>query len=176
MSLKDTATRVAVLDTLAKTITAELKAAKAELETGLRAAKAETGTQTIAVDLLGTDIGKATLVQNKPAASVVDETALLAWVREVAPSEITTRLVTEVRPAWRKQLLDALTAAGVVEWADPETGVIHEVPGVELVGRAPHTRLTIPAEGKAAIAEAWWSGALTTVVLPELTAGEQEVA
>ncbi|MFK3734028.1 hypothetical protein ACI2LJ_27605 [Streptomyces sp. NPDC088090] len=171
MSLKDTATRVAILDTLAKHITAELKAAKANLETGLRAAKAETGTQTIAVDLLGADIGKASLVQNGPIASVIDEAALIAWVREVAPSEIVTRLVTEVRPAWRKNLLDSLSAAGVIEWVDPETGVIHEVPGVEMVGRAAHTRLTIPAEGKIAIAEAWRSGALTTVVLPELTAG-----
>lgn len=171
MSLKDTATRVAILDTLAKHITDQLKAAKAELETGLRTAKAETGTQQIAVDLNGTDIGKATLVQPKAAASVIDETALLDWVREVAPSEITNRIVTEIRPAWRKNLLDSLTAAGVIEWADPETGVIHEVPGVEMVGRAAHTRLTIPADGKAAIAEAWRSGALTTVVLPELTAG-----
>jgi len=173
MSLKDTATKVAILDTLAKHITDQLKAAKAELEAGLRTAKAETGTQQIAVDLAGTDIGKATLVQPKAAASVVDETALIAWVREVAPSEITNRIVTEVRPAWRKNLLDTLTAAGVIEWADPETGVIHEVPGVEMVGRAAHTRLTIPAEGKTAIAEAWRSGALTTVVLPELTAGEE---
>ena len=171
MSLKDTATKVAILDTLAKHITDQLKAAKAELETGLRTAKAETGTQQIAVDLAGTDIGKATLVQPKAAASVVDETALIAWVREVAPSEITNRIVTEVRPAWRKNLLDTLTAAGVIEWADPETGVIHEVPGVELVGRAAYTRLTVPAEGKAAIADAWRSGQLTAVVLPELTAG-----
>ena len=176
MTLKDQATRVAILDTLTKAMTAELKAAKAELETGLRAAKAETGTQTIAVDLNGADIGKATLVQNKPAATIVDDTALLAWVREVAPSEITTRIVTEVRPAWRKQLLDTLTAAGTAEWADPETGVIHDVPGVEMVGRAAHTRLTVPAEGKEAIAAAWRSGQLTGVVLPELTAGEQEVA
>ena len=171
MSLKDTATKVAILDTLAKHITDQLKAAKAELETGLRTAKAETGTQQIAVDLAGTDIGKATLVQPKPQASVIDEAALIAWVREVAPSEITNRIVTEIRPAWRKNLLDSLTAAGVIEWVDPETGVIHDVPGVEMVGRAAHTRLTIPAEGKTAIAEAWRSGALTTVVLPELTSG-----
>lgn len=173
MSLKDTATRVAILDTLAKTIADELKSAKAELETGLRTAKAETGTQQIAVDLNGTDIGKATLVQPKATAAVIDETALLAWVRQVAPSEITSRLVTEIRPAWRKSLLDSLTAAGVAEWLDTTTGVVHDVPGVHFQGRSAHTRLTIPAEGKEAIAEAWRAGQLASVLLPELTADEE---
>lgn len=176
MSLKDQATRVAILDTLVKAMTDDLKQAKADLETGLRAAKAETGTQTIAVDLLGTDIGKATLVQNKPAATVVDEAALLAWVRTVAPTEITTRLVTEIRPAWLAQLKKQIDAVGVTEWADPETGVIHDVPGIELVGRAAYTRLTIPAAGKTAIGDAWRSGQLTAVVLPELESSEQAVA
>lgn len=176
MSLKDTATRVAVLDTLAKTIADELKAAKADLEAGLRSAKAETGTQTIAVDLDGTDIGKATLVQPKAQATVIDDDKLLAWVREVAPTEIVTRLVTEIRPVWRKNLLDTLTAAGVTEWADPETGVIHNVPGVDLIGRTAHMRLTVPAEGKAAIGEAWRTGQLTALVLPQLTAGEEVVS
>jgi hypothetical protein len=176
MSLKDQATHVAILDTLSKTIANELKRAKDELETGLRAAKAETGTKTIAVDLNGTDIGKATLVQKGPAATVVNDDALLAWVREVAPTEITTRLTTEVRPAWLAQLKKQIEATGTTEWADPETGVIHDVPGVTLVGRAAYTQVTIPAEGKAAIGEAWRSGQLTSVVLPELAAGEQEVA
>ena len=171
MSLKEQATRVAILDTLTKAMTDELKKAKAELELGLRAAKAETGTKTIAVDLQGSDIGKATLVQKGPAATVVDEAALLAWVRTVAPSEIATRLVTEVRPAWLAQLKKQIEATGTTEWADPETGVIHDVPGINLVGRAPYTQVTIPADGKQAIAEAWRTGQLTAVVLSELTAG-----
>lgn len=175
-SLKDTATRVAILDTLAAHIAAELKHAKAELQDGLRTAKAETGTQQIAVDLNGTDIGKATLVQPKPAATVTDDRALLAWVRQVAPSEVTTRLVTEVRPAWLAQLKKQIEAVGTPEWADPETGVIHEVPGMELVGRTAHTRLTVPDAGKQAIAEAWRNRLLDAVVMPELLAAEQEVA
>ena len=176
MSLKDQATRVAILDTLVKAMTDELKTAKAELETGLRTAKAETGTQTIAVDLNGADIGKATLVQNKPAATVVDPDALLAWVRTVAPTEITTRLVTEIRPAWLAQLKKQIDAVGTPEWADPETGVIHDVPGIELVGRAAYTRLTVPAEGKQAIAEAWRNRQLDAVFALEPAAGEDEVA
>ncbi|MFD3535202.1 hypothetical protein [Streptomyces sp. NPDC058664] len=176
MSLKEQATHVAILDTLVKAMTDELKKAKAELETGLRAAKAETGTKTIAIDLNGTDIGKATLVQKGPAATVVDDAALLAWVRKVAPTEITTRLVTEIRPAWLAQLKKQIEATGSTEWADPETGVIHDVPGLNLVGRAPYTQVTIPVEGKQAIATAWRDRLLDAVVLPELTAGEQEVA
>lgn len=176
MSLKDKATRVAILDTLAKTIADELKAAKADLETGLRTAKAETGTQTITVDLNGADIGKATLVQPKAAATVTDDLALLTWARTVAPTEVTTRLVTEIRPAWLAQLKKQIEAVGRPEWADPETGVIHDVPGIDLVGRTAHTRLTVPAEGKAAIGEAWRSGALLPMLLPELPAAEQEVA
>lgn len=173
MSLKDTATRVAVLDALAAHIAAELKTAKAELQDGLKTAKAETGTQQIAVDLNGTDIGKATLVQPKAQATVVDTDALLAWVRTVAPSEITTKIVTEIRPAWLDLLLKQVTATGTAEWADPETGVIHDVPGVEMRGRTAYTRLTVPAEGKAAIGEAWRTGQLTSLVLPQLTAGEE---
>lgn len=176
MSLKDTATKVAVLDALAANIAKELKTAKSELQDGLRAAKAETGTQQIAVDLNGTDIGKATLVQPKAAAAVVDETALLAWVRTVAPTEITTRLVTEIRPAWLDVLLKQITATGTTEWADPETGVIHDVPGIEMRGRTAYTRLTVPEAGKAAIGEAWRSGALLPMVLPELPAAEQDEA
>lgn len=176
MSLKDQATHVAILDTLVKAMTDELKKAKAELETSLHNAKAETGTQTIAVDLNGADIGKATLVQPKPAATVTDETALLAWVREVAKSEVTTRLVTEIRPAWLAQLKKQIEAIGRPEWADPETGVIHDVPGIDLVGRTAHTRLTVPDAGKQAIGEAWRSGALLPMLLPELPAAKQEVA
>ncbi|MFI8294060.1 hypothetical protein ACIGBL_33480 [Streptomyces sp. NPDC085614] len=173
MSIKDTATRVAILDTLATRVATELKAAKQELQAGLKDAKAETGTQQISVDLAGRDIGKATLVQPKAAAVVTDPDALLAWVRTVAATEITTRLVTEVRPAWVANLLKQLTATGTAEWADPDTGVIHDVPGVTMQGRAAHVRLTIPNDGKQAIATAWQSGALTALVLPELEAGEQ---
>ena len=60
MSLKDTAARVAVLDTLHKAIGDELKAAKRELEAGLRAAKADTGTQKVTISLAEQqDIGTA---------------------------------------------------------------------------------------------------------------------
>ncbi|MGW1615739.1 hypothetical protein ACWCQZ_41085 [Streptomyces sp. NPDC002285] len=175
MSLKDTAARAAILDTLHKAIGDELKAAKRELEDGLRAAKQETGTQKISVSLdEGQDIGTVSLVQPKAAAAVTDAEKFTAWVIENFKSEVERKFVTSVKPGFQKKLLDQITAAGVAEWADPETGVIHDVPGVEMQGRAAYTRLTVPDAGKQAIAEAWRSGALAQVVLPEITAGGAE--
>ena len=165
MSLKDIAARAAVLDTLHKAIGEELKTAKGELEAGLQAAKAETGTQKISVSLdEGKDIGTVSLVQPKAAAAVTDAEEFTAWVMANFATEIERKFVTSVKPGFQKKILDQVTAAGVAEWADPETGVIHQVPGVAMQGRAAYTRMTIPDAGKAAIAEAWRSGRLAAVV------------
>lgn len=179
MSLKDTARTVAVLSTLADAIGDQLKTAKKELETGLREAKAETGTQKIGVSLEDTegesqDVGTVSLVQPKASAAITDSEAFTAWVVENFATEITRRFVTEVKPGFQKKLLAEITAAGVASWADPETGVIHEVPGVGMQGRAAYTRLTVPDAGKTAIAEAWRAGRLADVGLPQLTAGGAE--
>lgn len=175
MSLKDTARTVAVLSTLADAIGDQLKTAKKELESGLREAKAETGTQKISVSLdEGQDVGTVSLVQPKAAAAITDGEAFTAWVVENFASEITRRFVTEVKPGFQKKILSEITAAGVAEWSDPETGVIHDVPGVAMQGRAAYTRLTVPDVGKAAIAEAWRAGRLADVALPQLTAGGAE--
>ena len=175
MSLKDIAARAAVLSTLYDAIGNELKTAKKELEAGLRTAKAETGTQKISVSLdEGQDIGTVSLVQTKAAAAVTDSEQFTAWVVENFATEVERKFVTSVKPGFQKKLLDQITAAGAAEWADPETGVVHEVPGVTLQGRAAYTRMTVPDAGKQAIAEAWQSGALAHMVLPELTAGGAE--
>ncbi|MFI1562142.1 hypothetical protein ACH4ZX_03610 [Streptomyces sp. NPDC020490] len=169
MSLKDTARAVAVLSTLHSAIADQLKTAKRELEDGLRAAKAETGTQKIAITLNeGQDIGTASLVQPKATAAVTDPDAFTAWVVENYSGEITRRFVTEVKPGFQKKLLDQITAAGVAEWADPETGVIHEVPGVTMQGRSAYTRLTVPDAGKEAIAAAWRENRLGAAMPPAI--------
>ncbi|MFH9826759.1 hypothetical protein [Streptomyces bobili] len=161
MSLKDTARTVAVLSTLHDAIGGQLKDAKRELEAGLKAAKAETGTQKISVSLAeGHDVGTVSLVQPKAAAAIADAEAFTAWVMANYDTEITRRFVTEVKPGFQKKILSEMTAAGTAEWADPETGVIHEVPGVTMQGRAAYTRLTVPDAGKDAIAQAWRTGAL----------------
>jgi hypothetical protein len=169
MSLKDTAARAAVLSTLHDAIGAELKTAKRELEDGLRKAKTETGTQKISVSLdEGQDVGTISLVQPKAAAAVTDAEKFTAWVMENFATEIERKFVTSVKPGFQKKLLDQITAAGVAEWADPETGVIHEVPGVAMQGRAAYTRMTVPDVGKAAIAQAWREGRLGGSVPPAL--------
>ena len=89
-------------------------------------------------------------------------------------SEIERKFVTEVRASFTARLLKEMTAAGVAQWADPETGEIHDVPGVEMQGRTAYTRVTVPDVGKQAIAAAWKSGALSHLVLPELTTGSAE--
>lgn len=173
MSLIDIANRTAFLTTLHKAIGNELDSAKKELEAGLKAAKKETGTQQIGMTLDGHDLGKVTLVQPKPVAEVTDEAALIAWVRTVAKTEVTSRVVTEIRPAWRTKLLKEIAAAGVTQWVDKETGVIHDVPGVTIQGRASHTRMTVSDDGKQLLDEALRSGALARMALPQITAGDQ---
>lgn len=165
MSLKDIAARAAVLSTLHDAIGDELKTAKKELEAGLKAAKAETGTQKISVSLdEGPDVGTISLVQPKASAAVADTEQFTAWVMENFGTEIERKFVTSVKPGFQKMILDQITAAGVVEWVDPGTGVIHEVPGVAMQGRSAYTRLTVPDAGKAAIGQAWREGRLATVV------------
>lgn len=174
MNVKEAAARAAVLDTLHKAIGEELKAAKRELEDGLRAEKKKTGTKSIDISLNEKDIGTATLVQPAAAAVVADVEKFKAWVMDHYASEIERKFVTEVRAAFTARLLKEMTAAGAARWADPETGEIHEVPGVEMQGRAAYTRMTVPDAGKAAIGQAWQSGALAHLVLPQLTAGGAE--
>lgn len=171
MSLKDAAARVAMLATLASAIDEELKAARKEVETGLKAAKESTGTRQIGAELPdGQLVAKVTLVSPDPVAAVTDERALLAWVRKHHPDQIASRLVVEVRPAFLTSLLKEMTAAGVPRWCDKETGELHTVPGVEMQGRASFQRLTFEKTGKAAIAEAWRTGRLQIpgVMPPEL--------
>lgn len=173
--LKDNATRVAVLTALYDAIGDELKAAKRETGDGLKAAKEETGTQQIAATLPdGTSVAKITLVSPDPKATVTDDEAFLAWVRDTHPTEVTRRFVTEVRPAFVTALLKEMTAAGAAQWCDKETGEVHDVPGVELQGRASYQRLTFGKTGRADVAAAWRAGALAGLVLPELTAGAEQ--
>lgn len=172
MSLKDIATRAAVLSTLHDAIGDQLKDAKKELEAGLRTAKEETGTQKISVSLdEGQDIGTVSLVQPKAAAAVTDAEKFTAWVIEHFATEVERKFVTTVKPGFQKKLLAEITAAGVAEWADPENGVIHEVPGVALQGRSAYTRMTMPDEGKAAVAQAWREGRLGGAVPAALNPG-----
>jgi hypothetical protein len=176
MSLKDAATREAVLKTLLDAVKGEYDAARAETQTLLDAAAEETGTRQVAVKIPdGPDIATVSLSAGEAAAKVTDTEAFTAWVRENFESEIKRQLVTTVQPAFEKKLLAEMTAAGKPEWADLETGVIHEVPGVAIApARARTHAVRFKKDGREQVMEAWRAGRLNGVVLPELTAGSAE--
>lgn len=171
MSLKDAAAREATLKTLLDVIDGEYKAVRAEVQELLDAASIETGTTQIKAMLPdGTPVATVSISSGSAEARVVDAEAFTAWVLANAAGEIERRFVTDVRPAFTKKLLAELTAAGGTEWADPETGVIHEVPGVAIQpARARGHRVLFTKTGRDQVLAAWRRGQLAGVALPELT-------
>lgn len=170
MDMPELALQEAALKTLADRVAEEMKAVKAAMQAELESSGAS---QVPAVLPDGTKVGTASLTVPKAAAQVVDGEAFMEWVRDTAPSEITSRVVTEVRPAFRAALLAQMTAAGAAEVPDRATGEIAEVPGVEVrAGRATTHSMRLTKDGADRIIAAWQSGALARVDLPQLTGGD----
>lgn len=168
MSLKDAVAREAVLRVLYDAIGDELKATREEVQAGLVEAKRDAGVQQITATLPdGTVVAKVSLSDSKPTAVVVDDEKFLAWVRVNHPGNIARRFVTEVRPAFTIALLGEMTAAGVPQWCDQETGEVHAVPGVEIKATRARTHsVRFEKAGRQQVAEAWRSGQLADVVPP----------
>jgi hypothetical protein len=126
MSLKDDATRVAVLRVLRDTVEAEYEAARLRVLDGLRASRAEVGLKSMRVTLPDdTPVATVTVVDPKPAVVVVDEDAFTTWVAKNYPTEVETRV--RVRSSWQRQFVSRVDASpGPV--ADPRTGEV--VPGL----------------------------------------------
>ena len=176
MSLKEAAAREAYLKTLLDVVNDAYKEARSETQQLLDVAAQETGTRQVSVTIPdGPDIATVSLSSGEAAAKVTDDEAFTAWVIATMPSEVERRFVTEVRGAFRTKLLGELTAAGGTEWADPETGVIHEVPGVAIApARARTHAVRFKPDGRDQVMTAWREGRLATVALPQLTAGGAE--
>jgi hypothetical protein len=176
MSLREAAAREAYLKTLLDAVNDAYKEARAETQTLLDAAAQETGTRQAAVALPdGPDIATVSLSAGETAAKVIDEEAFTAWVVTNYGTEIERRFITEVRAAFRDKVLGALTAAGVAQWVDPETGELHDVPGVAIApSRARTHSLRFKKDGRDQVMAAWREGRLASVALPELTAGGTE--
>lgn len=175
MSLRDAAARAAVLGALHDAIGAELKTVKAEVLAGLVEARRETGTRQIDASLPdGPTVAKISLVSQDPAATVVDQAAFKAWVLAHRPDQIKREFVTTVREAFVKSLLAEMTAAGVTQWCDAQTGEVHDVPGVKLQPRSTYHRTAFTKTGKDQIAAAWAAGDLLGLTLPQLTAGDDQ--
>jgi hypothetical protein len=174
MSLREAAAREAYLKTLLDVVNDAYKEARSETQSFLDTAAEETGTRQVAVTLPdGPDIATVSLTAGEAAARVVDSEKFKAWVLENYGSEIKREFVTSVQPAFEKKILAELTAAGRTEWADPENGVIHEVPGVEIApARARTHAVRFKKDGRDQVMTAWREGRLATVALPQLTGGE----
>ena len=176
MNLKEAAMREAALKTLLDTVKDAYDAARKDTRAALESSAEESGVRQAAAALPdGPDIATVSLSSGSAEARVIDAEAFKAWVIEHYGTEVERRFVTEVRAAFQEKVLGALTAAGGVEWADPETGVIHEVPGVAIApARARTHSLRFKTGGKDRVMQAWREGRLAAVALPELTAGGAE--
>lgn len=166
MDIAQLALEETALKALADSVNDRLKQVKASMQEALVA----TGVSKVSVTLPdGTKVATISRSDAKPAAVVVDAEAFLKWVREVAAGEVVTRLVTEVRPAYRTAILAQMTAAGVPRVVDAETGELHDVPGVEVRATRTLTHSVRPVDGgREAIARAWSEGRLELLNLLQL--------
>lgn len=171
MDIAQLALEEAALKALADSVNDRLKEVKATMQEALVGNGISKVTATLPD---GTKVATISRSDAKPAAVVIDDDAFLAWVRTAAPSEIHTRLVTEVRPAYRTTVLAQMTAAGTPQVVDTDTGVMHDVPGVEVRATRSLTHSVRPVTGgKEAIAEAWRSGRLAHLDLLQIAAPEE---
>lgn len=120
-----------------------------------------------------TKFATVTRVGGQAEAQVTDHAAFEAWVRDNYPDHYDFRIIparteVEVDRAFVDTVLAAVDAAGVPRYADPETGEIHDVPGVAIrPTRSRYYRWTFtrpskrqPLDGRALVAEALQAGQL----------------
>jgi DNA primase len=176
VNLKEAAAREAALKTLLDTVKDAYDDARKDTRAALEAAAETTGVRQVAVSLPdGPDVATVSLSSGEAAARVVDDEAFTAWVRDNYATELERKFVTTVRQAFVDRLLKEMTAAGAPEYADPHTGVIHEVPGVQIApARARTHNVRFKKDGRQQVMQAWREGRLTAAILPELTAGDAQ--
>mgnify|MGYP001562945466 CR=1 FL=1 len=172
MNLSELALEEAALKTLADAVTEQLKTVRATMQQQMET----TGASRVDATLPdGTKVATISRTDPKPTAVVSDPELFRKWVREHSPANHTSRVVHEVRPAYQAALLAEMTAAGVAQWADRDTGEVHDVPGVEIRASRGKSHSVRPVDGgREAIAAAWRAGLLAHLDLPQLTAGGAE--
>lgn len=165
----------AVLKALADVVNGRLKAVRADMQTALDATG---GVRQVAAQLPdGTEVAKISLTDPKPEAIITDPDAFRDWVVKNAPTEISRRVVTEVRAAYKAQLLNEMTAAGRPEVCDRQTGVVDSVPGVEVrATRARGHSVRFAEKGRDVIGAAWRNGDLPADLMPQLGTGDSDAA
>ncbi|MFF2367174.1 hypothetical protein ACFVU0_31335 [Streptomyces sp. NPDC058122] len=174
IKVRDAVTRQAVLGALLDEVKSAYKDAKTKADDLLDKAYRAGGTTKIDAMLPdGTKVGSSSRQGGEREAQVVDPEAFRAWVRDHYPTEhvvefVPAQVLTTVRPGFSGKVLAEATAAGAARYVDETSGVVHDVPGVELKpSRAASHRLTYtrgskaqPTDGRALVAAAWRAGAL----------------
>lgn len=160
--LQQAAQRITALRVLEGVLKEQTDAAKAAARDAMDAVGAE---RVRVVDAAGTNLGAVSLATGRTTARVVDERALLEWVRRNHPSEV----VETVRPAFLQVLKDSAVAKA--EAGDPTAvGPDGEVlPGMEVVSAQPYVTVRATPEAKERMRSLLDAG------LRQLTAGPEEV-
>jgi len=92
------------------------------------------------------ELGMVYVTKPKGAWKIVDQAALVEWLSEHAPQHLSTRTIVEVSPLILRVMEDGQLP--------DEDGVLHQVPGVELVADRP--RLTVkPGEQARSVARSF---------------------
>lgn len=152
MSLRDLSLRVAVLTALAKRVKDALDDARGSLQREMELSGADTVSAALPS---GAKVAKIPLARRDAMFRVVDERALIEWVRARRPDEIET--LERVRPSY---LPIVLSIDGTGELPD----------GVELGESSAY--LTVRSVDTDAITAAWRDGSLSPLAYLELGAGD----
>lgn len=168
--VKGATTREAVLKALLDKVKTAYEEARTDVQYLLdRQQETTGGRQFVAALPDGTTVGTIGLTGGEPAAVVVDAEAYIAWARAQYPTEAVTRIVRDVRPTFTTRLLGEMTAAGVPQIVDADTGEVHDVPGVAIKAtRSRGHSLRFGKGGRDVVEAAWRSGDLAALVLPAL--------
>ncbi|MCM1973795.1 hypothetical protein [Streptomyces sp. G1] len=172
--VRDAVTRQAVLGALLDEVKSAYKDAKKAADDLLdKSHKAGGTTQVDALLPDGTKVGSSSRSGGEREAQVVDAEAFRGWVRDNYPTEhvvefVPAQVLTSVRPGFAGKVLAEATAAGTSQFVDGTSGVVHDVPGIELrPSRAASHRLTYtrgskaqPTSGRDLVAAAWRAGVL----------------
>jgi hypothetical protein len=160
----------AVLKALADAVYGRLKEVRADLQDALDAT--DSVRKVAAVLPGGVEVATIAATGGRAEAVVIDADAFLKWAITSRPAAVSRRFVTEVSASYKAALLNEMTAAGVPEVVDTESGVVETVPGVEIRPvRARTHRVTFTKAGREAIGKAWRDGDLADH-MPQLTEGD----
>lgn len=144
--------REIALGLAAVTVVADAATArKNELRERLQDALLEAGADSARAELPdGTRVARSSIVAPEPAPIVTDAAAFTAFIVENFPDEVVTTV--EIRPAFKKVLLERLTA--LVDGTPIDTGTGLEVEGVAFRRGAPYVSTRFEKGGKDAVMQA----------------------